>query len=313
MTRLLRKNSFRVTILRAMALLLVSFISVPVSADPNPFSQVLPAQDFYRLVAKPLVADGGFQFPNPGVDVSLNPCPLPPGGADANISLDLTNSGSPHYYQPNVGTTFTEINWGMNFGFAGVAYTLPVPGLGNPPLPGLGNPPLPSLGNPPLPSLGNPPLPGLGDPPLPGLGDPPLPGLGDPFNEFSFFAQGMDTNHAPKGHLFRVDFQIGGPQGLGDPAEFVSLNPCPLPPGADFPGAPFSGDSSIQNSLNLRFRFASKFGDPTLDFQLYDVTLNDVQFGFAPVPEPGTLFLLGIGLAAAFGLRKRRRVALNGA
>ena len=272
MTRLLRKNSFRVTILRAMALLLVSFISVPVSADPNPFSQVLPAQDFYRLVAKPLVADGGFQFPNPGVDVSLNPCPLPPGGADANISLDLTNPGSPHYYQPNVGTTFTEINWGMNLGFAGVAYTLPVPGIGN----------------------------------------PPLPGIGDPFNVFSFFAQGMDANHAPKGHLFRVDFQIGGPQGLDDPAEFVSLNPCPLPPGADFPGAPFSGDSLIQNSFNLRFRFASQFGDPTLDFQLYDVTLNDVQFGFAPVPEPGTLFLLGIGLAAAFGLRKRRKVALNG-
>lgn len=87
------------------------------------------------------------------------------------------------------------------------------------------------------------------------------------------------------GDLFRADFQIGG-QTPGDPAEFVSLNPCPLPPGALFPGEPFAGDASIQNAFNLRFRFASQqLGDPTLDFQLFHVTPgHEQQFGFGPAP-----------------------------
>jgi hypothetical protein len=260
MARFLTKSSFRVTALWAVVLLLVSVSAVPVSA--NSIGLVLAAQSFYRLVGKPLVADSGFQFPNPGVDVSLNPCPLPPGGTDANTFLDLTNPGSPHYNQPGVGQAFTEINWGMNFGFAGVRYMFPGP----------------------------------------------MPG--DPINLLSFFAQGTDSGGEPMGDEFRVDFRIGGPAGPGDPAELVSLNPCPLPPGADFPGAPFPGDSHIriQDSFNLRFQFASQ-GDPTLDFQLYDVTRNNEQFGFAAVPEPGTLLLLGIGVAAAFGWRQRRQAA----
>ena len=115
------------------------------------------------------------------------------------------------------------------------------------------------------------------------------------------------------GDQFRVDFKIGGPQGPDDPAEFVSLNPCPLPPGAMFPGAPFPGDFSIQNSFNLRFRFGSQqiTGDPSLDFELFDVTPgHEKQFGFSSaVPEPGTLLLFGTGVAALYGWRKRRKTA----
>jgi len=256
MTRSLRNKSRRAAALWAMVILLVTGSAVPVSAAS--VGLVLGAQNFYQLLAKPLVAGGGFQFPNPGVDVSLNPCPLPPGGTDANTSLDLTNPGSPRYTQPGVGQVFTEINWGMNLGFDGVSYSLPSPEFGAP--------------------------------------------LDDP--AFSFFAQGTNSDGGLMGDLFRIDFQIAGPAGPGDPGEFVSLNPCPLPPGADFPGAPFPGDSSIQGAFNLRFQFA---GDPILDFQLFDVTPgHEQQFGFAPIPEPTAALVFGTALLV-IGVSKRQR------
>lgn len=264
MSRFMRTRRLRATLLWAAVFAMVGGSTAPMSAAPL----LLGAKSFYKMVAKPLADAAAFEFPNPLAAVSLNPCPLPPGGLGASTLLDLSDRSSPRYFQPNVGETFTEINWGMNLGFAGVRYELPSPEPGDP--------------------------------------------LNDP--AFSVLLQGTDDGE-PVGDRFRLDFQIEGPVG-GETGDLVSLNPCPLPPGALFADAPFGGDPSLQGAFNLRFRFPSQsaavasvfpdaLGGASLRFQLTNLSTGQ-QFGFFAVPEPSTLLLVVGGMAAAMGWRRRR-------
>jgi hypothetical protein len=111
-----------------------------------------------------------------------------------------------------------------------------------------------------------------------------VPNPSDP-NNFSF------TGTGPTGDPYNIDFQIGG--GVVSPASFVELNPQPLPP---FP-APDFGFIAFDFSLEAA-------EDPTLSFQ---VSSGSTDFGFALVPEPASVSLLGVG---ALGLLGRRRRAL---
>lgn len=112
----------------AATILLVAICSVPTMASPL----ILGAQTFYRLLAVPLVDEEESLLPSFGVDVSLNPCPLPPGGQpNPGTSLDLSQPGSPLYTQPDFGGDWTEIDWGMNFG-SDIAFSFPGPQPGDP-------------------------------------------------------------------------------------------------------------------------------------------------------------------------------------
>jgi hypothetical protein len=162
--------------------------------------------------------------------------------------LDLSQPGSPVYNQPDFGTDWTEIDWGMNFGGPDIAFSFAGPQPGDPAFNG---------------------------------------------NNFSFFAQATGANGL-FGDQFKVSMQIGGT----DVGDLVALNPCPLPPG-QFPSEPTQG---LQFNFNLQ-------ADPTLSFQLHNVTQN-VDYIFVPaadpVPEPGTLVLAGGGLLAGCRWLKRR-------
>lgn len=95
--------------------------NVPANADV--ITGLGPALD-YHLIGT-LVAGGGPAVPNPGVDVSLNPQPLPPV-PDPNTHLDLTDPGNPVYTNPAVASSYV-IDWGMNAGGA-VSFNIPHPG-----------------------------------------------------------------------------------------------------------------------------------------------------------------------------------------
>jgi len=98
----------------------------------DPVGTILGPQFNYHLIGAPLVAGGGFSVPNPGVDVSLNPQPLPPF-PDPGASLSLINPSDPLYTYPGPGTGQENflIGWGMNAGGA-VSFTPPVPTPGDP-------------------------------------------------------------------------------------------------------------------------------------------------------------------------------------
>ena len=100
------------------------------NARADPITSVIGPQVDYRLIGAPLVAGGGFSVPNPGVDVSLNPQPLPPF-PDPGASLSLINPSDPLYTYPGVGQESFIIGWGMNAG-GSVAFGPPVPTPGDP-------------------------------------------------------------------------------------------------------------------------------------------------------------------------------------
>jgi len=84
---------------------------------------ILSSSFDYHLIGVPVVpvvAGGGFSVPNPGVDVSLNPQPLPPF-PDPGANLDLTDPGDPLYTYPpsqNAGLENFMIEFGMDAGGA---------------------------------------------------------------------------------------------------------------------------------------------------------------------------------------------------
>jgi hypothetical protein len=89
-----------------------------------PQAQTLPAALNYKIVGAPIVAGGGPAVPNPGIDVSLNPQPLPPF-PDPGASLSLTNPGDPILTDPAVASTYV-IDFGMDAGGA-VSFNVPNP------------------------------------------------------------------------------------------------------------------------------------------------------------------------------------------
>jgi hypothetical protein len=84
-----------------------------------------PVPSYYQLLGSPLVAGDGGGPVNPGVDVSLNPQPLPPF-PDPGANVDLTNPGDPVYTNPAVASSY-QIDFGMNAGGA-VSFVVPTPG-----------------------------------------------------------------------------------------------------------------------------------------------------------------------------------------
>jgi len=84
----------------------------------------LPSAPDYHLLGFPLVAGGAGGPVNPGVDVSLNPQPLPPF-PDPGTTVDLTNPGDPVYTNPGVASNYL-IDFGMNAG-GPVSFTVPGP------------------------------------------------------------------------------------------------------------------------------------------------------------------------------------------
>jgi len=85
----------------------------------------LPPVSYYQLLGSPIVSGGGGGPVNPGVDVSLNPQPLPPF-PDPGAMVDLTNPGDPVYTNPAVASSY-EIDFGMDAGGA-VSFVVPTPG-----------------------------------------------------------------------------------------------------------------------------------------------------------------------------------------
>jgi len=266
MTRHMRSERFRVVLLWVIVVAMVGGSTVSMSAAPL----VLGAKAFYRMVAKPLANAAAFEFPNPLADVSLNPCPLPPGGLGASTALDLSNPGSPLYTQPNVGEDFTEINWGMNLGFAGVHFSLPSLELGD----------------------------RLDDPSfsvfLQGT-DQQGARVGDRFR-LDFQIEGPVGGET--GDLVSLN---PCPLPPGSP-----FSEAPFGGDASMQGAfnlrfRFPSQSAGNQSLRLQ----QSAGGPSLGFQLFNVTTGQ-QFGFSAVPEPSTLMLAGCGVAAALVRRRLR-------
>jgi hypothetical protein len=208
-----------------------SLVFSPISAPT-----FLSSSGHYQFVSvpfAPIVAGGGPSVPNPGVDVSLNPQPLPPF-PDPGATVDMTNPGSPVYTNPAVASSY-ELDFGMNAGGA-VSFTVPNPS--------------------------------------------------DP-NNFAF------TGTGPTGDPYTVSIQIGG--GVVDPGSFVELNPQPLPPFPD-PGYSYV-------AFDFSFETAA---DPTVTFQ---VSSGGTDFLFAPVPEPASLSVLGLGGLALLGRRRAVQTA----
>jgi|GEM_PF-6077617 len=90
---------------------------------------------------------------------------------------------------------------------------------------------------------------------------------------------------------FSVALHVG--PGPVDPASWVALNPQPLPPRVGFQG------------------FGVQFADPTsVQFRLSELspTGEPLALSFAPVPEPSTYALIGVGLVAVVLIRQRRSV-----
>jgi hypothetical protein len=87
------------------------------AAKGDPFTILGPSFN-YQLIGVPVVAGGGFSVPNPGVDVSLNPQPLPPF-PDPGANLDLTDPSDPLYTyppSPSAGLENFMIEFGMDAG-----------------------------------------------------------------------------------------------------------------------------------------------------------------------------------------------------
>ncbi len=89
-----------------------------------PQGQILPAALNYKIVGAPIVAGGGPAVPNPGIDVSLNPQPLPPF-PDPGATLSLVNPGDPILTDPAVASTYV-LDFGMDAGGA-VSFNVPNP------------------------------------------------------------------------------------------------------------------------------------------------------------------------------------------
>lgn len=104
--------------MRTSPSMFVGLAALVAMAAPNAFADpigvVLGPQFDYHLIGAP-VAGGGFSVPNPGVDVSLNPQPLPPF-PDPGASLSLIDPSDPLYTYPGTGAENFTIGWGMNAG-----------------------------------------------------------------------------------------------------------------------------------------------------------------------------------------------------